>query len=113
MNSNIIKSTDNVISTYANRGKIKVTFDDSRGNPLAIVAFVFSLLGFFLLPIFGTLVGMTVGYIARYQADYKGKRGGFLSSCAITFSWIQASVLLLVGVVYLITFGTSLLFSHR
>jgi hypothetical protein len=114
MNFNIVQAglkTPVLVSENAMTRRVpRLNLDDSRGNPIAIVAFIFSALGFFLLPLMGTVIGMILGYIAQHGSDYKGKRGGILASMALTMAWIQAAVLIFVGLVYVFGSLVSLIY---
>jgi hypothetical protein len=67
-------------------------------NTLAIVSLVMSILGFFILPLIGSVVGIITGHIAKKQIDQTGEGGSGMAIAGLVVGYAGAAIMVLVFV---------------
>ncbi|MCJ1707233.1 DUF4190 domain-containing protein [Microbacterium sp. VKM Ac-2923] len=82
-----------------------------RVNPLAIVALVSSLVGLFVIPLIGQIVGIITGHISLKQVKTTGERGRGMALSGVLIGYISLGlgILLIIFIAVMIaaTSGTS------
>jgi heme/copper-type cytochrome/quinol oxidase subunit 2 len=64
-------------------------------NAMAIIALVASILGWIMIPVAGSVVGIILGHQARKQIAVSGESGGGMATAAITLGWIMVALIAL------------------
>lgn len=83
----------------------------TRTNPLAIVSLVASLVGIFVIPVIGQIVGIVTGHISLKQIKASGERGRGMGLAGLLIGYISLGLgaLIVIGFVILVavTAGSS------
>ncbi|MFF7682928.1 DUF4190 domain-containing protein [Microbacterium sp. NPDC007973] len=83
----------------------------TRTNPLAIVSLVASLVGIFVIPVIGQIVGIVTGHISLKQIKTSGERGRGMGLAGLLIGYISLGLgaLIVIGFVILVavTAGSS------
>ncbi len=76
----------------------------ARTNPLAIVSLVASLVGIFVIPVIGQIVGIVTGHISLKQIKTSGERGRGMGLAGLLIGYISLGLaaLLIVGFIILV-----------
>lgn len=76
----------------------------TRTNPLAIVSLVASLVGIFVIPVIGQIVGIVTGHISLKQIKATGERGRGMGLAGLLIGYISLGLgaLLIIGFVILV-----------
>ncbi|SDO73315.1 protein of unknown function [Microbacterium sp. ru370.1] len=79
----------------------------ARTNPLAIVALVASLVGIFVIPVIGQIVGIVTGHISLKQIKATGERGRGMGLAGLLIGYISLGLgaLLIIGFIILVAVG--------
>jgi hypothetical protein len=76
-----------------------------RSNSYAVASLVIGILSWFLCPIVGAVVAVTLGHIARGQIRRTGEGGGGLAMAGLILGYAHLAVFGLFIVFWLIVFG--------
>ena len=74
-------------------------------NQLAIIALVAAMLSWVLLPVFGALVAIVTGHIARGQIRRSGESGKGLALAALVIGYVHLVVVVVAAIVWVILVG--------
>lgn len=79
----------------------------ARTNPLAIVSLVASLVGLFVIPVIGQIVGIVTGHISLKQIKATGERGRGMGLAGLLIGYISLGLgaLLIIGFIILVAVG--------
>lgn len=78
-----------------------------RVNPLAIVALVSSLVGLFVIPVIGQIVGIITGHISLKQVKTTGERGRGMALSGVLIGYISLGLGILLIVLTAIIIATT------
>ena len=76
-------------------------------NPLAIVALVSSLVGLFVIPVIGQIVGIITGHISLKQVKTTGERGRGMALSGVLIGYISLGLGILLIVLTAIIIATT------
>lgn len=78
-----------------------------RVSPLAIVALVSSLVGLFVIPVIGQIVGIITGHIALKQVKTSGERGRGMALSGVLIGYISLGLGILLIVLTIVIIGVT------
>jgi small-conductance mechanosensitive channel len=81
----------------------------SPTNQLAIIALVAAILSWVLFPVFGALVGIVTGHIARGQIRRTGESGKGLALAALIIGYVHLVVVTVAAIAWLAVISSFLL----
>jgi hypothetical protein len=76
-----------------------------RSNSYAVASFVFGILSWFLCPLVGGIVALTLGHIARGQIRRTGEGGAGLAMAGLLLGYVHLAVAGFVILFWLVVFG--------
>ena len=78
-----------------------------RVNPLAVVALVSSLVGLFVIPVIGQIVGIITGHISLKQLKTTGERGRGMALSGVLIGYISLGLGILAIVLLVVILGVA------